>query len=269
MSVEAKEFKSRRSNACAMLSEEEFAEVRKAAELLVSSRTLLMSLTSQAGDVVEKGYELLPTGAQDAIRDAVVNALTTVHGVATTGMDDDPGRDSWSWLYRAAATMLGGVSGALGFAAILAELPVTTGFIFRSIADIARSRGESLSDPEVQALCIEAFAYGGPLEDDDDADIGFFMARVGAVEASQLIAQVGIRYATVLMPKIVGQMVPITGAVVGASLNLAYISFYQSTANVLLTLLPVERRHDRAQVRSCFASVVEEVKQNARRGRAT
>jgi hypothetical protein len=39
------------------------------------------------------------------------------------------------------------------------------------------------------------------------------------------------------------------------------MSFYQSMAQVLFTLLPIELKHDPAQVRSCFASVVRELRE--------
>jgi hypothetical protein len=35
--------------------------------------------------------------------------------------------------------------------------------MLRSIADIARSEGEDLSDPEAALSCVEVFALGGPV----------------------------------------------------------------------------------------------------------
>ena len=41
------------------------------------------------------------------------------------------------------------------------ELPVSTIIMLRSIADIARSEGEDLSDPESALSCVQVFALGG------------------------------------------------------------------------------------------------------------
>lgn len=91
------------------------------------------------------------------------------------------------------------------------------------------------------------------------------MARLGAVRAAEataeMIAKVAARYAAVLGPQIAARSVPLTGAFLGAALNWAYMSFYQSMAQVLFTLLPIEWKHEPAQVRSCFASVVRELRE--------
>jgi hypothetical protein len=41
------------------------------------------------------------------------------------------------------------------------ELPVSTIIMLRLIADIARSAGEDLSDPEAALSCVQVFALGG------------------------------------------------------------------------------------------------------------
>ncbi len=79
-----------------------------------------------------------------------------------------------------------------------------------------------------------------------------------------MIAKVAARYAAVLGPQIAEQSVQLTGAFPGAALNWAYMSFYQSMAQVLFTLLPIEWKHEPAQVRSCFASVVRELRERSR-----
>jgi hypothetical protein len=178
--------------------------------------------------------------------------------------------DEFQRLLEAATVLITGVGGgAFGLPSVLAELPITTGVILRSIADIGRSYGERLDDPEFRATCIEVFAYGGPLDEDDDEEIAFFAARVGSAEFAEFIAKVAFRYLAAIAPKIAAMSVPIAGSVLGAGVNWAYMNFYQSIARVLFTLLPIERTHDREQVRSCFASVVREMrtKQEARKRR--
>jgi hypothetical protein len=104
-------------------------------------------------------------------------------------------------------------------------------------------------------------------------EIAFVLARMGAIESasqiSEAIAKIAIRYAARLAPKIAAMSVPAVGAVLGAGVNWAYMNFYQSMARVLFTLLPIERNHDPAQVRSCFASLVRELQENQAARRRT
>src|ERR1700746_681884 len=65
------------------------------------------------------------------------------------------------FLHRALATASGAAGGTFGLAALPVELPVSTTIMLRSIADIARSEGEDLSDPEAALACVEVFALGG------------------------------------------------------------------------------------------------------------
>jgi EcsC protein family len=159
------------------------------------------------------------------------------------------------------ALATGVAGGAFGLPAILAELPITTALILRSIADVGRSHGERLDDPDFAATCIEVFAFGGPLDEDADSDIAFIATRIGAIEITDFIAKVAVRYASAMAPKIAALSVPLVGAVLGAGVNWAYMRFYQAMARVLFTLRPIERSHDAALVRSCFASLVKELRE--------
>ena len=80
--------------------------------------------------------------------------------VAVKTMDDETREAPWNLSHKVAATMSGVTGGMFGAPALFAELPVTTVIIMRSIADIARSKGEDLSDPRVRLACLEVFALG-------------------------------------------------------------------------------------------------------------
>lgn len=252
---------SRQTNACALLTSDEYDTLVQAASEYLAAQGALMSLMATLGGTIERGLDKLPDGIKDDVTAKVRDALDYAQRVSLSGMDNDAGREASRGLYSVAAAASGGISGFLGLPAILVELPVTTVTILRSIADVARAKGADLSDAGVQATCIETFAYGGPLDDDNDADLAFFAARVGATEVAEVIARVAVRYAGAILPKIALQAVPVTGAVLGAGLNWSYMRFYQAMASVLFTLRPIELRHDRDQVRSCFSSIVRELKQ--------
>jgi hypothetical protein len=252
---------SRRTNACALLHEDEFRRLVEAAETYISAQAVLMSFLAKLGNAVHRGLTKIPQDWQDEITKTIRESLDFAQRVSTTRMQDFPGLRSSENFYTAMALATGVAGGAFGLPAILAELPITTGLILRSIADVGRSHGERLDDPEFAATCIEVFAFGGPLEEADDSDIAFIAARIGAIEVTDFIAKVAVRYASAIAPKIAAMSVPLVGAVLGAGVNWAYMRFYQSMAQVLFTLRPIERSHDPAQVRSCFASLVKELRE--------
>jgi EcsC protein family len=258
-------YDSRCSNACAILSEDEFARLVAAAEMYLSSRSVLTGFISTLGNIVERGLNVIPESLREEITAKIHDALVIAQSASTMRMDDEPGRNARPGTYVATVIGTGLGGGAGGLPSIIAELPVTTALMMRSIADIGRAYGERLDDPLFRQTCIEVFAYGSPIEDDEE-ELAFLMTRLGA---AQMISKVTIRYAAALGPKIAAMSVPAAGAVAGAALNFAYMTFYQSVARVLFTLLPLERKHDPAMVRSCFASVVREMRERqAARSRA-
>lgn len=260
MPIDNSPYASRRSNACALLSPDEFQRLVDAAEMYLSSRSALTSFIATLGNLVHRGLRKIPEEWQREILKKLHDTLNLTLGAATFQMNEAPGRASLDHWYTATVLVTGVGGGAFGLPSVLAELPITTGVILRSIADIGRSYGESLGDLEFRATCIEVFAFGSPFEEDDQEEAAFIAARIGATEFAEFIAKVAARYAAAMAPKIAAMSVPIVGSVLGASVNWAYINFYQSLARVLFTLLPIERRHDREQVRSCFASLVRELR---------
>ena len=81
-------------------------------------------------------------------------------------------------------------------AALPVELPVSTTIMLRSIADIARSEGEDLSDPETALACVEVFALGGRPGSADASESGYFAVRgmlaKTVTEAARFVAERGL-----------------------------------------------------------------------------
>lgn len=228
----------------------------RAADDYLAARGRLMTALERAGRFVQMGLNRLPADVQKMVAERARDGLEFAFRNAILGME--PGtRPEKSAAYRIGGALSGAVGGMGGFATTLAELPVTTGLIMRSVADIARGQGLDLADPEVRTACIEVFAFGGPLEEDDDADIAFWATRLAGQEMAQLMASVVVRYAPSMMTKLGAQAVPLVGAAVGAGLNLVYMEFYQRMARVIFALQPLERAEGRAAVRRRFAAVVD------------
>jgi hypothetical protein len=68
--------------------------------------------------------------------------------------------------------------------------------MLRSIADIARSEGEDLSDPEAALSCVEVFALGGRVGSADVSESGYFAVRgmlaKTVTEAARFVAERGV-----------------------------------------------------------------------------
>ncbi len=258
---------SRRSNACAAFDDAEFAIVVRAAEEYISAKNAFTRFVSVCGDMIASGYSKLPEDWQEIVSNKVRDILQSLQNASTIYMDDELGKESSNDFYAGLVIATGASAGTIGLPGLIVELPATTMVFFRSIADIARSVGHDLRDPIVQATCFETFAYGGPLEDDDDADMTFFAARLGSIEVSAVIASIAVRYTANLAPKVAAQAVPMVGAIFGAGINFGFLRFYQAMARVLFTLLPLEQKYERDRVRSCFASIVNEINEAKRRRR--
>src|SRR6201999_3525862 len=105
-------------------------------------------------------------------------------------------RSNSQFLHRMLATASGAAGGTFGLAALPVELPVSTVIMLRSIADIARSEGEDLADPETALACVEVFALGGRAGSTDASESGYFAVRSMLAktisEAARFIAERGV-----------------------------------------------------------------------------
>jgi hypothetical protein len=84
---------SRRSNACAPLSDEDFARIITAAEMYLSSRSVLSSVIATLGNVVNRGLAMIKEEWREAITTKVHETLVVLQSAAVVNMDDDPGRE--------------------------------------------------------------------------------------------------------------------------------------------------------------------------------
>jgi EcsC protein family len=121
------------------------------------------------------GYAL-PAFASQAITAATTKALELALQVALQTMHHTPDPASQRF-HKALATASGAAGGAFGLATLPIELPVSTIIMLRSIAEIARSEGEDLSDPEAALSCVQVFALGGRPGSADASESGYFAVR--------------------------------------------------------------------------------------------
>lgn len=231
--------------------------------------SLAARLTNMVGKPIELIGYALPDIASNAISAATSKALEMALKVALLTMRKKS-HDGSLLLHKALATASGAAGGAFGLVTLPLELPVSTIIILRSIADIAKSEGEDLSDPEAALSCVQVFALGGRTGSDDASESGYFavrgllaksvteaarfVAEKGVVEQGapiivRFIAQVASRFGVVVSEKVAAQAFPIVGALGGAAVNYAFIEHFQDVARGHFTVRRLERLYGKQRVR--------------------
>ena len=231
---------------------EDLAALRTAVRLL-EHPGLAARLTNLVGKPIDLISNALPAAASRAIATATAKGLEAALKVALQTMQRTPHAGS-QLLHKALATASGAAGGAFGLATLPIELPVSTIIMLRSIADIARSEGEDISEPEPALSCVQVFALGGRAGSANASESGYFAARgmlaksvteaarfiaergvieEGAPVLVRFIAQVASRFGVVVTQKIAAQTVPVVGALGGAAVNYAFIEHFQEVAQVI------------------------------------
>jgi hypothetical protein len=244
---------------CAGLGTAEQALLAELADRYVAARGGFTAFMNWAGQYAERGLSSLPAGWRETLHARARDALGWAWKRAITGMDrEHTGRVAPTWFYRLLTAGSGAVTGAVGLPGVLADLPTSTLLVLRSLATIAREQGLDIAAADVQAACLEAFAFGGPTDEDDDADLAFWSARAAVPVFAEMLPQVAARLSGRLAVMLPVRAVPLVSVAASAGVNWHFTGFFQEMGDILLALLPLERRHGRVQVRACFESMVRE-----------
>ncbi len=251
------------------LSPEDLRTLRLAVDAL-EHPGLPARLAGVVGRPIELIAQNLPFGSSQIISAAVQRGLEAALKVALSTLRDRPAEGS-NLLHKSLAVASGAIGGALGASTLAIELPVSTIVMLRSIADIAKSEGEDLHDPETALACLEVFALGGSSSGDDAADSTYFAVRTilarstaeaaryiaersiieeGAPLLVRFLAQIAARFGVVVSHKFAAQAVPVIGAFGGAVVNYAFIDHFQTIARGHFTVRRLERVYGRDAVRA-------------------
>jgi len=258
-----------------MLSEADLKALQ-AAKNILENPGLAAQLTSVVGTPIQAGLKRLPAKIHQRLGTVLEAVLLKVARTATVTMtenfEDTPAGKPHNRLHTLGVVVSGGVGGFFGPWAMLAEIPVTTGIIFRSIADIARSEGESIKSEATILACVEVFAFGGKTEGDDAAESGYYMVRAALAQQAKtasdfiaksasdkaaphlvaLIKRVVERLGVQYTEKLGAQLVPVIGAVGGAAINTVFISHFQAMAKGHFTVLRLERKYTQEIVETAY-----------------
>ncbi len=257
-----------------ILSAEELADLQWAYRHL-EQPSLAARLSSVIGVPIEQALRLLPQTWYRHIEAAAERSIgimldLTIHRMAQ--VSPDAANDS---LHRLLVMGTGAVGGFFGPLMLLAELPVTTALMLRSIADIAHSQGEDLTSDDARLACMQVFALGGRTREDRATDTGYYGLRItlsmhfsrrllhigkaptgGPVPAGvNLIRGIASRFGVVLSDKTAAQMVPCIGALSGSLLNLAFMRHFQDVARGHFIVRRLERVHGAETTRKAYENI--------------
>src|SRR3989441_9350034 len=253
------------------MTEDDLATLRRAVASL-EHPGLAARLTNMVGKPVELIGYALPASASQAITAAASKALNVALQVALRTMQRGSFPASQRF-HKALATASGAAGGAFGLAMLPIELPISTVIMLRSIAEIARSEGEDLSDPEAALACVQVFALGGRPGSSDASESGYFAVRAmlaksvtqaarfiverGVLEEGgpilvRFITQVASRFGVMVTQKLAAQAIPLVGALGGATVNYAFIEHFQEVARGHFTVRRLERAYGKEAVRKAY-----------------
>jgi hypothetical protein len=252
-------------------SDEDLASLRWAHQHL-EHPSFAARLSNLIGTPIEQGLKLLPQHwyrRLDALAERIIlgwldSVIRSMEHIAP-----DPSHDR---LHRLLAMTSGGIGGFLGPVTLLAELPITTGLMLRSIADIAHSEGEDLRELEARIACMQVFALGGRSGEDQASETGYYGLRVtlgfhfsgqllqlgkgtslhnlpGGIELARAIA---LRFGVVISDSAAAKIIPMVGALTGALVNLAFMQHFQDIARAHFIVRRLERSYGSEQVRAAY-----------------
>lgn len=259
----------------AIIPEQDRKELQVAKNLL-ENPGIAAKITNFIGMPIEKGFGLLPENWSKKVGDITQTALLKASNAAVFTMKDIPGESSSNIWHKLGVAASGGIGGFFGIAAIALELPISTSIMLRSIADIARSEGESITAIETKLACLEVFALGGNSESDDGTESGYYAIRAtlakSVAEASEFIAsrsltdesapilikfiaKVAERFGIQVTEKTAAQAIPAIGAVGGAIINTIFIDHFQDMARGHFIVRKLERKHGKELVERLYAEL--------------
>lgn len=259
----------------AVMQQNDIARLGEAVRLL-ENPSWTARITDLIGMPIEWGMAQLPKRASQAISNATTKAIGKALEVAVDAMKKEHHGPHKKWWHRGAAALSGGVGGFYSLPGLVIELPVFTIMMLRSIADIAGSEGENTRSIEAQLACMEVFALGGRKKSDGATETSYYAVRValakalseagefiaekglvekGAPVIVRFIAEIAIRFRVIVSEKVAIEIVPVVGAVGGATINLLFINHFESMARGHFIVRNLERKYGEEIVRKEYERI--------------
>jgi hypothetical protein len=267
----------RPADAIRLLPAQDLADLREAVVLLEQdtfSEAMMNVVGRFVGGGLDRFARFVPQAFRETANERLSDLLEKAFDQVVLTVDRDrtglTGRRwldaslSSSWIDGASAILTGALGGAGGLATTALELPVTTGFLMRAIAQIAAREGEDLRSDEGKLECLKVFALGGRSPTDDGVDRGYYSVRLFVSQAvpqmmekalPKLLAKVAERFSVQVSTKIGGQAVPGVGAAAGALINLAFVDHFQRKALGHFRVRRLERTYGADNIQAIYGEL--------------
>lgn len=240
------------------------------ARRLLETPGLAARMTHLIGDPIERALKKLPPAAHKKIGTVTRLSLEKVAAGAGLTLDSGATGPSKPGVHKALVAASGAVGGAMGIAGLALELPVSTGLMFRSILDIAREQGEDITKTATTLEALSVFALGGTSALDDGTETGYFairgmlakavteatahlagrsLARGSSPPLIRLLTQIASRFSIQVTEKSAAALVPLVGALGGATINVAFMSHFQDMARGHFMIRRLERKYGEQLIR--------------------
>ncbi len=254
-----------------------------AAKKTLETKSLAEVVSEALGKPFELGMKLIPRKITGAIDNIANTSLSKGYDFVSRTTSEKGAKKDGAFGHKMAAVGSGFLGGALGGAALAAELPLTTMIMLRSIVKIALRNGESIDDPTTKIGCLEVFAMGANDAVVDPAKSAYYAARTlvasQADDAIKFIARNGLtskaakdsapvivkflntiaaRYGIVISEKVALQALPILGGAAGAAINAVFIDRYTKTASAHFGIRRLERKYGRPAVEDVYKGISDE-----------
>ncbi|MBK5210259.1 MAG: EcsC family protein [Flavobacteriaceae bacterium] len=257
------------------ITKEDLKELKIAKELL-ENPGLAAKITNFIGKPIENGLEKLPQKWSAKLGKITKNSLLKAADAAVFTMKNTSKKKSSNIFHTTAAAVTGGLGGFFGLPGLAIELPISTTIMLRSIADISREHGESITSIETKLACLEVFALGGNSTSDDGTEAGYFVVRAllaksvseaakfivekGVIEESapvllRLITKIAERFSVQISEKAAGQSIPIIGAAGGVLINIMFMDHFQDMAKGHFIVRKLERKYNPETVKETYNTI--------------
>jgi hypothetical protein len=241
-------------------------DVRKLREAIarLEKQSFAMTIASKVGMPVEKLMHMLPAAVQGKVGTAVNKALEQCLQVALIADRETRSGEPRNRVHSIVTAATGAAGGFFGLQGLLVELTVTTTVMLHSIAEIARSHGEDLSQTEAQLSCLEVLALGPDGGQSEHVESAYYatraalaqvtrdavaylaqkgVAKEGAPVLISFLAKIAARFGLEVSEKAAAQLIPVAGAAGGLALNVMFTHHFQQIAEGHFTVRALERQY--------------------------
>ena len=236
----------------------------------LEEQSFAISVTNKIGVPINGLMKLLPERTHASISSAVNKTLEQCLRVALSSMRGRASRTPNKRMHKLVTAATGAAGGFFGLPGLAVELPVTTTAMLRSIAEIARSHGEDLTDPRSALACLEVLALGNNAGARNTVESAFYasraalaqvtregasylaekgLTRTGAPPLLQFLSKIAARFGVEVTEKAAAQLVPLIGAAGGMALNVVFTSHFQKLAEGHFEVRQLERAYGPDAVR--------------------